>query len=62
MKVNIDPLKPEDKQALENMGIVVDEKGARFVKKELPPPEGFIRLSSKKLVRHEPIQECLAKW
>ena len=28
MKVNTDLLKPEDKQVLENMGIVVDEKGA----------------------------------
>ena len=62
MKINTDLLKPEDKQVLENMGIVVDEKGAHFVKKELPPPEGYLRLPSGKLVRHEPIQKCRTKW
>ena len=62
MKVNTDLLKPGDKQILENMGIVIDAEGAHFEKKELPPPEGYIRLSSGKLVRHEPIQECRTKW
>lgn len=62
MKVNIQvPLKPEDEQALKNMGIVIDEKGARFEKKQLPPPKGYMRLSSGRLVLHQPIQECLAK-
>ncbi|MDD2696884.1 MAG: hypothetical protein PHE52_01870 [Candidatus Pacebacteria bacterium] len=61
MKVNIALLKPGDEQILEKMGIVVDEEGAHFEKKELPPPPGMMRLTSGKLIPHESIQECLAK-
>ncbi len=59
MKVNIVPLKPEDKQDLESMGIVVTDAGAHFVKKEQPVPYGMMRLSSGKLVFRKPIKECL---
>ncbi len=62
MKVNVALLKPEDKQTLEKMGIVVTEEGAHFAKKEKPVPPGMMRLPSGKLVRHEPIQECRTKW
>ena len=59
MKVNVVPLKPEDKQVLESMGIVVTDEGAHFVKKEQSVPHGMMRLSSGGLVPRKPIQECL---
>lgn len=62
MRVNTALLKPGDEQILKEMGIVIDGEGAHFEKKELPPPEGYIRLTSGKLVRYEPIKKCLSKW
>ncbi len=55
-------LSEEDKKLLEGRGVVFNDGEPHFAKKEKPVPPGMMRLSSGKLVRYQPIAECLTKW
>ncbi len=55
-------LSPEEQQLLEKRGVVFNDGEPHFAKKEKPVPPGMMRLSSGKLVRYQPIAECLTKW
>lgn len=61
MKINKE-LTPEEREILGNLGVVFKEgQPPYFKKKEAPLPPGTRRLSSGRVVRFAPIEECL-KW
>ncbi len=60
MRIN-KSLNPEEQRLLEKLGVVFNEDGPHFAKKEKPVLAGTIRLPSGKTVPFKPIEECL-KW
>lgn len=61
MKINKD-LTPEEKQLLEKQGVVFEDgRPPYFRKKEAALPPGTMKLSSGRVIRRQPITECL-KW
>jgi hypothetical protein len=57
-----DNLTKEDKELLEGMGVVFTEgEQPHFQKKEETLPPGTRRLSTGKIIRYTPIEECLKR-